>query len=91
MDKQTTFQINIIASANLGRCYNSATYEVLTKYPMRDESIKKMWEIGVLGCGQEFRLVEKSTKVPEGSLAKYIETQASVYRAVVEIRCDSGD
>lgn len=88
MDSKTSLVINCIGGANLGRCYNSAIYEVLTHYALGDDKIKKLWEIGVLGCGQEYRLVEKSTRMAK---VEHGLSDAVVFRAVVEIRCDSGD
>lgn len=86
MDNKTSLVINCIGGANLGRCYNSAIYEVLSHYAIKDETIKKLWEIGVLGCGQEFRLIEKSARV-----ASLEGERENVFRAVCEVRCDSGD
>jgi len=90
MEKNTTLQINLIGSANLGRCYNSATYEVLTHYEIKDEKLKKLWEVGMIGCGQEFRVTEKSHRITEDSAVLDL-VKGPVFRAVCEVRCDSGD
>lgn len=83
MEKNVTLQVKVLESKSLGRCYSSTTFEVITHYPVTEPRLLDLFNSGFIGCGQEFRVVCKS--ILDLDLGEH------VYRAIVEVRCDSGD
>ena len=82
MEKNITLQVKVLESKSLGRCYSSTTFEILTHYPVTEPRLLDLFNSGFIGCGQEFRVLEKSRADDLGG---------HVFRAVCEVRCDSGD
>ena len=58
-------------SCNLGRCYNSETFEVIAKQELPSDFILFLRKIGLLGGGQEFRY---NLGVRRGKLHVYAAT-----------------
>jgi hypothetical protein len=83
METKTTLQIRLLDSYSLGSCYSGAKYEILTRYEATEPRLTDLFNSGFIGCGQEFRVLEKS-KLD-------LDLGEHVYRAVCEVRCDSGD
>ena len=47
-------EVKSTGGANLGRCYNSNTFEISSSEELSDEVINILWNVGVIGYGQEF-------------------------------------
>lgn len=89
-------------SQNLGRCYNAYWFRIESRIKLSPEMIADLRKAGVLGFGQEFRLLSgkegterKATFTPSGTNPRddkpYQECAITLYCYRFEDRVDSSD
>lgn len=52
--------IELARSVRLGHCYSGATYKITSRVQQTGASLRKLWLAGVLGYGQEFRVLSQT-------------------------------
>ena len=60
--------IECTGGANLGNCYNASYWRVTSRFPLKSDVLHELNKIGVLGFGQEFRILSTcdGTEQPAG-------------------------
>ena len=71
-------EVNSTGGANLGRCYNSNTFEIISTEELSDEVINILWDVGMIGYGQEFSF-------------KKVGQREGMFIVKTEARVDSSD
>jgi len=57
---EATFRIYNNGGSQISNCYNSNSFVIVSIKKLDQKDIKKLYDIGLLGCGQECNIVESS-------------------------------
>ena len=93
--------IEYVETRNLGRCFNSTSYKITSIARLSTKTINALFDAGLLGCGQSFRISsqcdgkEEPAGYDEVPYKNYFgETrtrQDEYFEYKTETECDSGD
>lgn len=83
-----TLVIKGLGGQNLGLCYNAMYYEISCCYKLSPQKIKELFNMGVIGYGQEFHIHSKCDGTEEP-----VKNESGEYFYVykTEARVDSSD
>ena len=86
----STLWIEYLGEKSLGNCRTLYRYQIHSRNPLSDEIVRKLATAGVIGGGQEFKILERGV---EGGVTSPTEGVMSClsYWVTTEYFCDSGD
>jgi len=57
--KRPQLTIELIGGKNISRCYDEHTWKITSTFKLKPEKIKALYELGLVGFGQEFVVVSQ--------------------------------
>jgi len=94
----STLWIEYLGEKSLGNCRTLYRYQIHSRNPLSDEIVRKLATAGVIGGGQEFKILERGVdkRLPrqflsEDALATETGPPPTPYWVTTEYFCDSGD